>query len=241
MMSFPIISAFVLGILTIIDPCTLFTSIAAIGYIDKEVNNKRRVLVSGSMFVLGKMTCYCLLSIPFLLGAQTDGVQHLIEHYGEPVMAVFILLCGVFMLISGHLHHQHDHGFFHRIEQNDSRLSWLWAFLMGIFFAVAFCPHRLIYFVTMIDIALTEASTYSWLIPIVFSLGTGLPVMLVAVVLSYSASGIGRLTQSLEKFERWFRYICAVLFIVAGVYLICHSFSHHDHDGHDTAHVETRL
>ena len=232
MLSIPILSALLLGILTIIDPCTLFTSIAAIGYIDKEVNNKRRVLVSGSMFVLGKIVCYCLLALPFLLGAQTEGIQHLIEHYGEPVMAVFILLCGVFMLVSGHLHHNHDHGFFAHIEKNDSRLSWLWAFLMGVFFAVAFCPHRLIYFITMIDIALTEAADYSWLIPVVFSLGAGLPVMLVAVILAYGASGIGKITNSLNKFEKWFRYTCAILFIIAGVYLVVHTFSHHHHHEH---------
>lgn len=219
-----------LGILTIIDPCTLFTSIAAIGYIDKEVSNKRRVIVSGAMFVLGKMVCYCLLSIPFLLGAQTDSIQHLIEHYGEPVMAIFILLCGVFMLVSGHLHHHHDHGFFTNLEKRDSRYSWFWAFLMGLFFAVAFCPHRLIYFLTMIDIALTEAYSYSWVVPIIFSLGTGLPVMLVAVILAYSASGIGKLTNSVGRFEKWFRYTCGVLFIIAGLYLVAHSFSHHHHE-----------
>ena len=219
---------------------TLFTSIAAIGYIDKEVSNKRRVIISGTMFVLGKTLCYCLLSVPFLMGARIDGIQHIIEHYGEPVMAVFILLCGVFMLISGHLHHHHDHGFFRFIDSHDDRWSWLWAFLMGVFFAVAFCPHRLIYFLTMIDIAIAQPASWNWLLPVVFSLGTGLPVMLIALVLSYSATGIGNLTSSLTKFERWFRYTCAVLFIIAGVYLVIHTFHDHDH-GHDHEHEHTEI
>ena len=47
-------TAFLLGLLTILDPCTLMTSITAIGYIDKEINNKRLVLTNGLMFVLGK-------------------------------------------------------------------------------------------------------------------------------------------------------------------------------------------
>ena len=230
----PFLSALVLGLLTIIDPCTLFTSIAAIGYIDKQVSNKRRVIVSGTMFVTGKILAYCLLSIPFLMGAHIDGIQHLLEHYGEPVMALFILFCGVFMLVSGHLHHHHDHGFFRFIDSHDDRLSWLWALLMGVFFAVAFCPHRLIYFLTMIDISISQPAAWNWLLPLVFSLGTGLPVMIVALILSYGATSIGNLTASLTKFERWFRYSCAVLFIIAGLYLTIHAFHHHDHDhGHD--------
>ena len=95
-----LLSALVLGLLTILDPCTLFTSITAIGYIDKEINDKRRVLVNGVMFVLGKLVTYMLLSIPFLLGAQTDYIQDAIGHYGEPVLAVYMLACGVLLLFT---------------------------------------------------------------------------------------------------------------------------------------------
>lgn len=58
-----ILTAFLLGLLTILDPCTLFTSITAIGYIDREVSNKRKVLVNGAMFVLGKLTTLSLIHI----------------------------------------------------------------------------------------------------------------------------------------------------------------------------------
>ncbi|MBQ6977662.1 MAG: sulfite exporter TauE/SafE family protein, partial [Paludibacteraceae bacterium] len=59
-----IFTAFLLGLLTILDPCTLMTSITAISYIDKEINNRRKVLTNGLMFVLGKLATYVLLSIP---------------------------------------------------------------------------------------------------------------------------------------------------------------------------------
>ena len=105
-----IFTALLLGLLTILDPCTLMTSITAIGYIDKEINNKRLVLTNGLMFVLGKLATYVLLSIPFLMGAQTEGIQHVLGHYGEPILAGFMLVCGVVLLYSGHHHHKHDHG-----------------------------------------------------------------------------------------------------------------------------------
>ena len=205
-----ILTALLLGLLTILDPCTLMTSITAIGYIDKEINNKRLVLTNGLMFVLGKLATYVLLSIPFLMGAQTEGIQH---------------------LFSGHHHHEHDHGISKWLKETDSKESWLWSFILGIFFAIAFCPHRLVYFLTMIDITLTLPSTWNWIMPVVFSLGTGVPIMLIAWLVSYSAVSIGNLTQKMGIFEKWFRHICAVLFLVLGVYLAIHCvIEAHEHD-----------
>ena len=162
-----LLTALLLGLLTILDPCTLMTSITAIGYIDKEINNRRKVLTNGLMFVLGKLATYLLLSIPFLMGAQTDGIQHILGHYGEPILAGFMLVCGVVLLISGHHHHEHDHGISKFLQNADSNASWLWSFILGIFFAIAFCPHRLVYFLTMIDITLTLPSAWNWVMPVV--------------------------------------------------------------------------
>ena len=233
-----LLSAFVLGLLTILDPCTLFTSLTAICYIDKEIQNKRRVLLNGMMFVLGKLATYMLLSVPFLLGAQTEHIQSIIEQYGEPILAVFMIVCGVLLFFTGH-HHAHDHGMNKWLAQLDNRFTGLWSFLLGVFFAVAFCPHRLIYFITMVDIAIAMPATLSWTMPFVFALGTGLPVIIIAWIICYSAVSIGKLTHNLEVFEKWFRYICAVLFLGVGVYIGVHSLYHthsadqeHQHECH---------
>ena len=94
----------------ILDPCTLFTSIAAIGYIDKDINNRRKVLHNGLMFVLGKLSTYVLLAIPFIIGAETSGIKHWLDHWGEPLLAAFMITCGILLLFTGRHHHDHDHG-----------------------------------------------------------------------------------------------------------------------------------
>ena len=127
-----VLTALLLGLLTILDPCTLVTSITAISYIDKEINNKRKVLGNGAMFVLGKLATYVLLSIPFLAGAQTEGIKHMLGHFGEPILAGFMLICGVVLLFSGHHHHEHDHGVSKFLQNADSNASWLWSFILGI-------------------------------------------------------------------------------------------------------------
>lgn len=211
----------------ILDPCTLFTSIAAIGYIDREMQNRKRVLITGGMFVMGKLVTYVLLSIPFIMGAHTDGIHHFLEHWGEPLLAVFMLVCGVLLLFSGHHHHDHDHGVSKWLQTVDDKSSWLWAFMLGIFFAIAFCPHRLMYFFTMIEMSVSLESAWTWVMPVVFGLGTGLPIMILAWLISYSVVNTEVLTKKVQSFEKWFRYACAVLFLGFGIYLTIEHFLEH--------------
>ena len=239
-----IFTALLLGFLMILDPCTLFTSIAAIGYIDREMQNKRRVLMTGGMFVLGKLVTYILLSIPFIMGSQTNAVHHIIEHWGEPMLAAFMLVCGVLLLISGHHHHDHDHGVSKWLQTVDEKSSWFWAFMLGIFFAIAFCPHRLMYFFTMIEMAIatTTAPAITYLMPIVFGLGTGMPILIIAWIISYSAISTQSLSDKLRRFEKWFRYACAVLFLGYGLYLSIHLFEEHEHgECHHHEHTELSI
>lgn len=236
-----LLTALLLGFLMILDPCTLFTTIAAIGFIDRELQNRRRVLLTGSMFVLGKLFTYGLLSVPFIMGAQTEHIRHFMGHWGEPMLAVFMFLCGVFLLFSGHLHHNHDHGVQRWLQSVDERSSWLWAFMLGIFFAIAFCPHRLMYFFTMIEMAVSGeiSQVVMWLMPVVFGLGTGLPVLIIAWIISYSSLSVSSLTDRLRRFEKVFRYLCAVLFLGYGLYLGIHLLHDHNHESHhETASCE---
>ena len=236
-----ILTALLLGFLMILDPCTLFTSIAAIGYIDKEMQNRRRVLITGGMFVLGKLLTYVLLSIPFVMGAQTAGIHHFIEEWGEPMLSAFMVVCGLFLLFSGHHHHEHDHGMSKWLQTVDEKSSWFWAFMLGIFFAIAFCPHRLVYFFTMIELAMTLPMTWNWTLPMVFGLGTGLPILILAWLISYSAISAQTLTERMHKFEHWFRYVAAVLFLGYGIFLGIHLWGEedgHHHHGEEESHIE---
>ena len=223
-----IFTSLLLGFLMILDPCTLFTSIAAIGYIDKEISNRRRVLKNGSMFVLGKLATYTLLAIPFIMGARTEGIKEFLHQWGEPLLAAFMLICGVLLLFTGGHHHEHDHGVSKWIKHMDNQSSGFWSFMLGIFFAIAFCPHRLVYFFTMVDLAITLPLEWNWILPMVFGIGTGLPIMIIAWLIAYSAVPLSKVKERLDHIEKWVRYISAVLFIGFGIYLCTHLFVHGD-------------
>lgn len=220
----PFLTAFVLGLLTILDPCTLLTSFAAIGFIDRDLLNRRRVLFCSLSFVFGKLVTYMLLAIPFLMGAETELLSNFLSTYGEPILAGMLIVTGVALLVAGRNHHVHDHGISSVLSRIDNENSIFWSFLLGIFFAIAFCPHRLIYFLTMIDLALKMPVGMAWLMPFVYALATGLPIMLVALLLSYTAVSLDVVKDRLSAFSGYLRLACAILFIGVGIWLYVEFF-----------------
>ncbi|MDD4619122.1 MAG: sulfite exporter TauE/SafE family protein, partial [Bacteroidales bacterium] len=57
----PLLAAFVLGLMTAISPCPLATNITATAYLSKNITRKRRVLVNGVFYTLGRMFSYTTL------------------------------------------------------------------------------------------------------------------------------------------------------------------------------------
>lgn len=68
--SLPVLSAFILGILTSISPCPLATNITAVAFISKDIENKRRVFYSGLIYTLGRAISYSAIGVIFFFGAN---------------------------------------------------------------------------------------------------------------------------------------------------------------------------
>ncbi len=242
----PILTAFLLGLMTIISPCPFCSNLTAIGYISKDISSRHRILLSGIMYAVGKIFAYTLLSLIFIFGAQIEGIQHFLQTYGEPALGPFLFLCGLFMLIGGHHEQHHDHEHNHGLRARLSRFtrtSNLNSLLLGFIFSLAFCPYSgVMYFGMLIPMTIAEPLAWSWLMPVVYGLGTGLPVIIIAWLLAYSALGIGKINHNIQHIEIWLRRICATLFIGIGLYLTISIFGghhHHDHD-HDCEHHHTQ-
>lgn len=63
----PPLTAFLLGLLTALSPCPLATNIAAIGFIGKEIGDRRRIFRNGLLYTLGRTLSYTLLGIVLIL------------------------------------------------------------------------------------------------------------------------------------------------------------------------------
>ena len=89
--------------------------------------------------------------------------------------------------------------------------------LLGALFALAFCPTSGVFYFGML-MPMAAAETGGYLLPVVFALATGLPVIVVAWILAYSIAGLGKFYNRIQVFQKWFNRVVAVLFIVVGIY-----------------------
>ena len=217
--SVPVITAFILGLLTAVSPCPLATNITAIGFIGKDIENRHRIFINGLLYTLGRVVTYTVLGfilIPILReGASMFAVQKAVSKYGEILIAPLLIVIGIYMLdlIKLNIPKISING-----EYVKKRTKGSWgALFLGIIFSLAFCPSSGIFFFGML-IPLSAAEAGGYLLPVVFAIATGLPVILVAWVLAYSVAGLGKFYNRIQVFEKWFRKIVAILFIAVGIY-----------------------
>lgn len=215
----PVITAFLLGLLTALSPCPLATNITAIGFISKDIDNRKQIFKNGILYTLGRVLAYSVLGAILIMilrkGADVFSIQKGISQWGELLLAPALILIGLFMLFGDRLHLP-KFGF--SVTGKTERLKGAGgSLLLGILFAMAFCPTSgLFYFGMLIPMSAIESEGY--LLPVAFALATGLPVMLVTWLLAYSVAGIGKFYNRVQIFQKWFNRIVAILFILIGVY-----------------------
>ena len=201
----PVITAFLLGLLTAISPCPLATNITAIGFISKDIGNRNKIFLGGLLYTLGRVVAYTVLGIILISilkeGSSMFSLQKSISKYGEILIAPVLIFVGVFMLFGDRLNLP-KFGFSGtgKAEKLKGNLGSL---LLGVLFALAFCPTSgLFYFGMLIPMSAAEPGGY--LLPIVYAVATGLPVILVAWILAYSVAGIGKFYNRIQVFQKWF-------------------------------------
>ena len=215
----PLVTALLLGLLTALSPCPLATNIAAIGYIGKDIEDRRSVFRKGLLYTLGRVVAYTLLGIVLIgiirSGASMFGVQKFIGTWGEPLLGPLLIVIGLLMLF-GHRLNLPQFGFNGKGEGLAKKGSW-GAFLLGVLFAMAFCPSSGMFYFGML-IPMSSTATMGYLLPVVFAVATALPVLIVAWILAFSAGEIGKFYGRVKTIERWLSIVVGVVFIIVGIY-----------------------
>ena len=217
--STPVLTAFLLGLLTALSPCPLATNIAAIGFIGKEMEDRKRVFRNGLLYTLGRILAYTLLGFVLILilneGSSMFGIQKTIGTWGERVLGPALLVIGLFMLFGDRMNLP-QFGFKGNAEGLARKGGW-GALLIGILFALAFCPTSGVFYFGML-IPLSATTTAGYLLPLVFAIATALPVLVVAWILAFSVQQMGRFYGRMRTVQRWMNLFVGVLFIAIGIY-----------------------
>lgn len=220
--SLPWLTALVLGLMTAISPCPLATNITAVGFISKDIQNKNRVFLNGLFYTLGRAVSYTGIALIIFMGVDQFKFSGFFQRYGDKFIGPLLILIGFFMLDVIKINFP---GLSKLTSGMQEKKKWsFWdATLLGMLFALAFCPYSgVLYFGMLIPITVSSAS--GLYLPIVFAIATGIPVIIFSWLLAYTLSGIGSVYNKIKIFELWFRRIIAVLFIIVGIYYILRVF-----------------
>ncbi len=204
-----------LGILTSISPCPLASNIAAVSFLSKDLKSPYYVFLKGLTYTIGRTFFYVALG---LIISNTMENLPLISDFLQNKMMMFVapimVLIGLIMLkvIKFNL------PTFKLSNNKTSKLAekgFIGSFLLGFIFASALCAvSAALFFSNLIN---SEGS-----IPAMFmyGIGTGIPVMIFAFILAFSANKIGQVYKATTIVEKYARTITAYIFIIIGTYYI---------------------
>lgn len=215
----PIVSAFVLGLMTAISPCPLATNITATAFISKNISSKRRVLLSGILYSLGRAFSYTVIGLVLYFGASKFHVARLFQQNGEKLLGPLLIIIGLIMLNVIQLNFLGQSNFQEKFSERFKGQGLWGSFLLGVVFALAFCPYSgALYFGMLIPMTISSAS--GLYLPIVFAIGTGLPVILFTYLLTFAAHRVSGVFNQITKVEKVMRYVAGVVFVLAGLYYV---------------------
>lgn len=212
-------SALWLGILTSISPCPLASNIAAVSFLSKKITHPATVFLSGVAYTLGRMVSYALIGwiIIYSLVSVPQIAMFLQKYMGKslgPVLIVtgLILFEIITLRLPGFsLSHKHHN----KLAESGAP----GAFLLGFIFALAFCPvSAALFFGSLIPLALNHQA--GALLPFIYGIGTGLPVLAFAVAIALGVTSLSHWFHKLTKVELYTRKITGVIFVGAGIYYI---------------------
>ncbi len=212
------VTAIILGLMTAISPCPLATNISAIGFISRDLKDSKRVFINGLVYTLGRAISYTGLALIIFFGASKMNVSMLFQGWGEKILGPVMILIGLFMLDVIKIKLPGFSGLTDKIGEKSKGSYWS-TLLLGMAFALAFCPYSgVLYFVMLIP--MTVASVSGLYLPVLFAVATALPVIIFAWLLAFAVGNVGKLYNRIKVFELWFRRVVSVIFIGVGVYYV---------------------
>ena len=215
----PIMAAFAMGLLTAIAPCPLATNITATAFIAKTITNKKKVLLSGFLYTLGRVFSYTSIGVIIYFVASKFQVAKLFQGNGEKYIGFVLISIGLIMLDLIKLNFIKGGNFIDKLSDRFKTKGLLGSFLLGALFALAFCPYSGALFFAML-IPMTLSAEAGLALPVVFSIGTGLPVILFSFVIAFSMEKLGMYFKAITKLEKAMRLIAGLVFILIGLYYI---------------------
>lgn len=216
---FPLLSALWLGILTSISPCPLASNIAAVSFIVKKIEHPLYVFNSGVFYTLGRVIGYTALGVLITSSLLSiPQTSYFLQHYLNKILGPVLIITGLLLLGVVNMPFLSSSVSVKTAE----RVKDFGAFgslLLGVLFALSFCPiSAAIFFGSLLPLALKNSSPV--VMPSLYGMGTGLPVLGFAVVLAFGVTNLEKVFRQVRVLEYWMKRVTGIVFILVGIYYI---------------------
>jgi len=218
-LNLPGISAFTLGVMAAISPCTMATNIATLAYISRKLTDRKFAITNAALYTAGRMITYTILGMLIIYaGLNIPAVANFLQQFGEVAVGPFLIVVGIIMLFLDRIHFGEGDNRLAEAARKFADMGLIGALPLGMILALAFCPYSaVLFFMVLIPLALKTTGGAG--LPAVFAVGTGLPVLLFGMLLSLGVAGAARWMNAIGNAEKYIRMAVAVLFILIG--LVC--------------------
>lgn len=212
------LSAFWLGLLTSISPCPMATNLTAVAYIGGQVGGKgRAALLSGLAYVAGRALAYAAVGALLVVGLLSiPAVANFFSQYMNLILGPLLVLVGMVLLGLLRFNLSTSVGG-DSLREKAAKGGPLGALVLGIIFALSFCPvSAALFFGSLVPLSVEHGSRFA--LPLVYGVATGVPVLVLAVLIALGSGALGAALDKLSTFEWWARRITGVVFILVGIY-----------------------
>ena len=93
----PVLTAFLIGILTSISPCPLATNITAIAYISKDIKTAKHTLLNGLFYTVGRGISYTVLATLICFGLSAFQISRIFQGWGDKILGPVLIFIGLIM------------------------------------------------------------------------------------------------------------------------------------------------
>lgn len=207
-----------LGILTSISPCPLATNVAAMGFIARRTDTVRGALLTGLLYTLGRAVAYAVLGVILVKGLlSVPSASAWLQENMIRLLGPLLVITALFLLKLIDVGGTGSGRFTDWIQRRADAMGLGAAFFLGAMFALAFCPvSGALFFGSLLPVCLQVGSGF-W-VPVVYGLGTALPVLVFGVVLAVAAGRVGQVFNHATAVDKWARRVTGVVFLGVGLW-----------------------
>ena len=213
----PLLSAFLLGIITSISPCPLATNITAISYISKNLHSTKKTMIHSLVYTLWRVFTYTLIIFLIWWGLSTFKISSLFQGYWDKILWPILIFVWLVMLNIIKLPKIWWSERIQKFKESLDKKWYFWTFLLWILFALAFCPYSWVMFFGVLIPIVMNSSFPLWLW-ILYWIWTAIPVIFFSILFVISIQKMSKVFNKVWIIEKYLRYFIASIFVLVWIY-----------------------